>query len=362
MIPHPLWTVRVLACALSCTAQSAAVENDGDARRILVCVAESAYPALHQAAAALVTDVAQVPLLRALLATQAAGVAVTQDSAQLLGDKAWRRASLAHLVVIGLPGHGALLDKTWRFAIRLKTAGKTVHMLGYGDLQGVLGVVESERNPFLHSQRIDSNPFDTCIVKISGTSVAGVLAAVQTFRAGMLNGVVPAGAVTRPRTSLLDLGPAMAPPPMQPDALGTLRYGGRTQCAAEEYRSFIDAAKVEPRHVWRLRYLAPHGWDHIGAAGWLASPHRLAFGEAVTVAEFPDAAAATRVAAAIGAPGMPVVIAAHPAFRSAAAAARDEAIEPSVAPTVLVLAAGPLVLLSTLDAGQTAAVRSAIAP
>ncbi len=339
----------VVASLLWCAATAGAA--DADARRILVCVAATAPPGLREAATDLARDAERVPLLHALLATQGAGAATLVDSAALLGDQAWHRAALAHLVVIGLPGQDALLDQVWGFAAQVEPAGRNVHILGYGDLQGDLGWIESERNPFLHSPRIDTNPFDTCVIKLSGTSPAGVLAAVAAFRAGMINGLVPAGAVTRTRTSVLDLDPLADPPPLQPAHLGESHFGGWTQCAGMEYRAFIDAGGAEPRRLWRLRYLAPRSWDHIGAQGWLAGPHRLAFGGAVTVAEFADAATAARVATAIGKTGRPLAIGTQSAWELAPA--KDEAIDAGDAPAVLVLARGALVVMSTLDAGRT---------
>jgi hypothetical protein len=347
--------LRAAALVLAMAGMSAAAEP---ARAVLVCVAAGAPPELRQAAAALVQDAARVPLLRALAATQHAGAAEPQDSAALLGEKEWRRAAFAHLVVIGLPGQDPLLDRVWGFTARIETGTRRVHAQGYGDLQGDLGWIESERNPFLHSQRIERNGFDTCVVKLSGTSAAGVLAAVQAFRAGMLNGLVPVGTPTRVHATLLDLDPLPEPPPVQPAQLGSAQFGGWTQCAAEEYRAFIDAGGAEPRRLWRLRYLAPGAWDAIGARGWLAGPHRLAFGGAVTVAEFADAATAARTAAAIGKAGKPAAIAGQAGWELAPA--KDEAIDPGDARPVLVAAQGALLVMTTLDARQAGAFIAAL--
>ncbi len=348
-------TAPRLAAALVALAllSSGAMAAEPEGRRILVCVAADAAPALRDAARALVRDAAQVPALSALVAIHGAGAAELQDSAALLDDKAWRHAAFDHLVVIGLPGRDALLDKVWGYATRLDAVAHSAYAEGYGHLQGDLGLVESGRNPFLHSQRIDSNPFDTCVVKLSGTSEAGVLTAVQAFRSGLLNGLVPAGAVTRAMPSLLDLDPLPAPPPSSPSTLGPLHYAGWTQCAGDEYRAFIDVGGAEPRRLWRMKYLAPGSWNAIGAKGWLAGFERRSFGSAVDVAEFADAATAARVAASLAKNGKPIVVAGHPA--SELAPAKDEAIDPGDAAPVLVCAQGALVIMSTLDASQTGA-------
>jgi hypothetical protein len=347
----------LLAVLLAGVAAPAAVAGEDDARRILICVAADAPAALAQAAASLAQDADQVPLLHALTVTQGARRATVVDSAALLGDKAWHRAAFAQLVVIGLAGHDALLDKIWGYAARIIPAESRIQVLGYGELAGACGWIESERNPFLHSQRIESNAFDTCVVKLSGTGIPGVLAAVQAFRAGMINGLAPAGTLIRSRSTLLDLEPSLSPPPLQPASLGDAQFGGWTQCAAQEYRAFIDAGGAEPMRLWRVRYLRPRSWDAIGAQGWLAGPSRLAFGAAVTIAEFADAATAARAALAIGKGGTARTVAGQPA--SELPPAKDEAIDPGDAAPVLVLAHGPLVLMSTLDAQQTGMVVAA---
>jgi hypothetical protein len=355
-------SAAALACAgiLLCSHATAAVAGDDDARHILICVAADAPAALAQAAESLAHDAGQVPLLHALIATQGAAGATVVDSASLLGDKAWHRAAVAQVVVIGLPGHDPLLDKAWGYGARITPAERRIQVLGYGDLTGECGWIESGRNPFLHSQRIEINAFDTCLVKLSGTAIAGVLAAVQAFRGGMINGLVPAGPLTRASTSLLDLEPSLEAPPSPPASLGSAQICGWTQCAGQEYRAFIDAGGTEPTRLWRLRYLRPKGWDAIGAPGWLAGPSRLAFGSAVSIAQFADAATAAHVALAIGKGGKALSIAGHPGFELAAA--KDEAIDAGEAAPVLVLAHGPLVLLSSLDTQLTGVLVTALRP
>ncbi len=337
---------------------SRAAEAD---RQILICVASNASPSIHSAAEALSHDADQVPLLRAMRRTQGAGAASVMDSATVLprdGDhKAFHRAAFNHLILIGLP-QDPLLAKCWGYMTRIDAKMKRVDMEGYGALAGDLGWVECDRNPFLHSQAIDTTAFDTMVIKLSGTSEAGVLAAIAAFRHGMANGLTVSGALGRPEKSLLDLDPLPDPPPAQPERLGVGEYAGWTQCSANEYRAFIDAAGVEPAKLWRLKWLMPKSWDAMGARSWLAGMHRMSFGSAANIAEFADAATAMRVAEAIGKNGKPYKIGSLSG--SELAAPSDETLAAGEGSPVRVIAKGRYLIMSTLDATGTAQLVSAI--
>ena len=172
-------------------------------------------------------------------------------------------------------------------------------------MQGDIGYVESDRNPFLHSRKIKEAPFDAVVIKISGTSETGVLAAVVAFRAGLINGLVPTGQVVRTAATILDLDPLSTPAPMElPGTIevagGTALLAGWSQVPANEYRAYLDLGQPEPLHVWRYKYLFPGALDRAGVVGWMNGMHRMAYGNAVTLAEFRTADEARKAAAAVG--------------------------------------------------------------
>lgn len=325
--------------------------SGADGRPILVASAADVSPVVRAAIDALTTQADRVPLLDALRRTQHAGIPTRIDSAMLVDDKAWKRAAEAHLVVIGTPGRDGLLDKVWGHQVRVDAATRTVAMEGYGRLTGDLGVVFCDRNPFLHSPRVDTSPRDACLMVLSGTSDAGIVAAIDAFRGGLANGIVPAGAMTRPQASILDLDPSLDPPPARPD-LGTARFAGWTQCAANEYRAFLDVADAEPQRLWRLKWLEPDAWEGMGAKPWLAGMHRMAFGNAANCARFADAVTAARVAAAIGKGGRESTIAGCRTWELAPPT--DEAIDAGDVRPTLILARGGCVVMATIDRQQLA--------
>jgi len=157
------------------------------------------------------THANEVPLLKALIDGKEASDIAPQTSEDLMPDQAYNSAAHNHLVVIGLRSQDPLLIKVWGFDATIDETKKTTYSEGWGYLQGDIGWVESDRNPFLHSHRIKSAPEDTILVKITGTSEAGVIAALKAFQGGMLNGFVVAGSLTRPKTTLLDLDPLPDP-------------------------------------------------------------------------------------------------------------------------------------------------------
>ena len=135
-------------------------------------------------------------------------------------------------------------------------------------------------------------------MKISGTSDAGVRAALEAFRKGLLNGIVPAGKVERVTKSILDRDPDSTPPPNLPRKVRAgernAYLSGWTQPSEEEYRAFLDVAGVMPRRMWRVKYLADGTLEDVSARAWVNGLHRLAYGNSVMIAEFANASDAEK--------------------------------------------------------------------
>lgn len=221
--------------------------------------------------------------------------AVSDD---LLKPKAFSVAAYNNLIVVGLKNNDSLLEKCWGHQAAIDPETKTFSRRGYGTLRGDIGYVECDWNPFLYSNQVRTNPFTTVIVKISGTSEAGVKAAVKAFQSGLLNGVVPAGKLERVKTSILDRDPDMTPPPRLPQKV---RIGdqnaylcGWTQPSEEEYRAYIDIAGFAPLKLWRVKYLADGALNDVSARAWVNGLHRLAYGNSVMIAEFKNASEAQK--------------------------------------------------------------------
>jgi hypothetical protein len=309
-----LGLVVLLAAGASVSAASKpAPKRDDPRKQILVCVSDSASPEIRRAAEGLVSSVDQVPVLRALRSTQGAGPAVIESSQAVLND--YTLAAYNHLVVVGLADNDPLIDKIWEHYASIDMKAKSFYAQGWGHLSGDLGYIEADRNPFLHTRRIKEAPFETVVFKITGTSEAGLLAAVKAFQAGSLNGIIPAGKLDRPQTTILDLDPLIDPAPITlPDQI-TLAgleakanptiapLAGWTQVPANEYRGYADLAGFEPRKVWRCKYLAPGAFDRAGIEAWLEGFHRMAWGNAVTIAQFASDEEALKTAHAIAATG-----------------------------------------------------------
>jgi len=274
-------------------------------REILICVAASAPSEIRALADGLAAAPDRVPLLAALRATQGAGAARVVASESLLDRKQSHTAAFNHLVVVGIPDQDSLLRKVWGHQERLESASRSVYRLGYGTLTGSVGVVGSDWNPFLYSQAVTNNGYTTCLVRLGGVDSKAVGAAVKAFQCGLLNGIVSEGVVQRPETSLLDLDPSLEPPPQLSKTLPladgrTALYAGWTQPSSEEYRAYIDAGGAEPSRVWRVKYFEPGALEDVSARAWVMGPHRMAYGNAITIARFGSAATAQRVAEQIG--------------------------------------------------------------
>ena len=270
-------------------------------RQIFICTSSLISPALQKSVADFTAQAGQVPLLKALLDEKQADGVVAQSSEALLPDKAYPTAAHNHLVVIGLRSKDPLLAKVWGFDAAIDETDRSAYSEGYGYLQGDIGWVESDRNPFLHSRRIKSAPEDTILVKITGTSEAGVVAALRAFQGGMLNGFVVAGPLSRPKTTLLDLDPLPDPAP------GTLpaqvKIGddlaalvGWNQIPEQEYRAVLESAGTEPKKMWRYKYLPPGLLEQSGIVRWLGGVNRMAYGNAIDIIECNSADEATSAA------------------------------------------------------------------
>jgi hypothetical protein len=364
-LPYLVASRLCIAAILLLTLSAAAAENKD--RNLLVCVGAQATPKMRQAAEELVRDAQQVPLLKALVDTQGAGSAVLQASEELLDKKKFNRAAFNHLIVVGLRSKDPLIDLTWGHNASINEETGTAYMQGFGFLQGDIGYVECDRNPFLYSQKVDDNPFTTWVIRLSGTNEAGVLAAIKSFREGLLNGFVPAGKFKRPQTTILDLDPLMTQAPgawpksLKFDKGGPGPWVGWTQVPGNEYRAYIDYGGFEPKALWRVKYLRPGSCQSASLQAWTEGFHRMAYGNAVTVAEFADAAQATKTAASIGGSSgfKKLKLAGHDAW--VADQPTDEGMEQSYG-KVYVQARGTRVFLSSLPLAATEDVLKAVAP
>ncbi|MDR1190750.1 MAG: hypothetical protein LBK60_03675 [Verrucomicrobiales bacterium] len=349
-----------LCAALLLTVSAVAAPRD-----VLICTGSGLSPELKKAAAEFTASVAQAPLFKALKAAGEYNTVRAQDSDELLDPKKYDLAAHNHLVVIGLPSKDALLKKVWGYTVSVDEAKQSLYSQGWGYLQGDIGWIECDRNPFLHSQRIKSAPEGTILVKISGTSEAGILAALAAFKEGLLGGFVPAGKISRPQTTIFDRDPDPAPLPVKMPETVTLG-GGKVATLAgwydvpeEEYRSIEEAAgDLVPQSIRRFKYLAPGIMEEKSIVRWLGGVHRMAFGNAVNLIRFASAKDARRAAE-----NMAERDKFQPAAGKAAAwtlpignwkDTRDSLIaEPYWEVTLTVK--GPWVILSTLPADQTLA-------
>ena len=223
-------------------------------RAILICTSSQLSPELRKAVDDFTSHGSDVPLFKALISgNESTGVEV-QATWDLMDPKAYNTAAHNHLVVIGLQSQDTLLAKVWGYNASIDESKQTAYSLGWGYMKGDIGWVESDWNPFLHSQRIKTAPEDTVTVKITGTTEAGVAAALKAFHGGMLNGFVVAGTLTRPQTTLLDMDPSTDPAPGTLPAqitigTATATLAGWTQVPQQEYRAVLESGGVEPEDV-----------------------------------------------------------------------------------------------------------------
>jgi hypothetical protein len=225
------------------------------------------------------------------------------DSKELLSGPVAERA-YNHLVVIGLPDDPVIQQAWQREAL---VTDKEIYIFGFGHLAGDIGYIESDRNPFLHSNAIASAPFETEIVTLTGTTPAGVQLAVAAFLGkGLINGVVAAPGWTRPSPSLLDRDP-LPPnftPPTVPATAANATCIGVTSPNESVYRGVLEIAGAKPSEIWQFKYHVPGAWDKGGAAyalaDFFAGLNRMSIDNVLWVARFPDAGQASSAAQHIG--------------------------------------------------------------
>jgi hypothetical protein len=335
-----------------------AVGANAAPRQILVCTGTGCSPSLESSARELVSGANNVPLFKALINAGDAEGIVSRTSQELLPDGAYAQAAHNHLVVIGLRSKDPLLDKIWGYTTTIDEEKKEFYAQGWGYLEGDLGWVECDRNPFLHSRKIKNAPEDTIIVKISGTSERGVLAALRAFKNGLLSGFVADGAVKRPKTTLLDQDPIGVPGPVSlPETVqlgdAPVFFAGWMQAPEERYRAILEAATLEPKRIFRAKYLASHILEEAPAVRWMGGVNRRAFGNAVDIVEFQTAAEAKEAAKKIAsAPGFQEVGGGGGETMWQAPQLTDECLtKPRW--QVSVLYSGRFLLLSTLSANAS---------
>ncbi len=285
-------SIRLFAAVLLCTHSAFAAEQ----KQILVVVSKDADKAVKKAALTL----KDAPLFDVLEKCGAASskMPVPIGSEKLLDDTAFPQAAFNHLVLVGLPEQDDLLKKCRGYQIGLHPG--EVNVRGYGHWKGDIGTVECDWNPFLYSHKVKTNPFTTLCVKISGTSVKGVLKAVEAFTSGLLNGIVPAGEIELVEESILDMKPDFVAPSGFPATAGPFFQAGWTQPSAMEYRAYIDFAGFEPKRLWRVKYLEPKVFDDVSAKAWVNGLHRLAYGNAITFVEFASEEEASKTLEGLG--------------------------------------------------------------
>ncbi|MGN0833099.1 MAG: hypothetical protein ACI4RD_05565 [Kiritimatiellia bacterium] len=257
--------------------------------------------------AALATVPAEAPLVQALAAVRDPGVWAdgSKFESAPVSQETWMRQANAHVLLEGVPAEGTVFGRARGWTYGIDCEKRELFRLGLGRFVGDVGCVETLFNPWLYSDRVADAPRSTLLVRISGTTPAGVRLARAAFCQGMNNGVVLGRSARRTETSILDLDPSDEPPPA--DVIAQLKvpadcvYAGWSQCPAQEYRAYLDwGATDEPRRVWRLKYLTESSLASASGATWADSPLLAAFGHAVTIADLCSEANARRVLAGVG--------------------------------------------------------------
>ena len=267
-------------------------------RGLKICVSSDAPQVVKDAANQVLAAVATQPLL-AVMAGSAPPTTIT-DSAALMNGPIPARA-YNHLISVGLPNDPIIKAAWQREAVE---SSKGIYIFGFGNLQGDIGYIESDRNPFLHGNAIKTTPFETEIVTLTGTTPEGVKQAVAAFLAkGLINGVVAPPGWSRQAPTLLDhdpLPPVFTLPPVPPH-VGNATCIGVTSANESVYRGVLEAAGAKPRQIWQFKYYVSGVWDGAGALcsmpQYLAGLHRMAYDNTLWMAQFgsePEAASAAR--------------------------------------------------------------------
>jgi len=273
-------------------------------RGLLIAISDFAPAAVRTAAESLLAAIPRHPLLSVF--AQGNAPASLCSSEQLLSGGAERRA-YNHLVLVGLATDPMIAAATQHEA---KPQPGGFYIFGFGHFIGDIGYIESDRNAFLHGKAIARTPFETEVVTITGSTVAGVQLAVRAFlRTNLVNGVIAAPGWKRPMPNLLDHAPLaldfQLPDPL-PEKIGDYRLIGLTQAAEDEYRGVLADTQIEPREIWRAKYYREGVWDGEGEVHafdqYSYGLHRRAYGNTLWLARFASpaeaAAQAPKIAAA----------------------------------------------------------------
>jgi len=268
-------------------------------RTLKICVASDAPPEVRASAERIRAGVSGSPLLSLLAAN---GVSL-EDSARLPSGPV-EALAYHHLVLVGLPSD-PLVQLAWQHEAAVEEGG--FYIFGFGHLQGDIGYIESDRNPFLHSAAIAAAPYETEIITVTGSTPAGVQLAADAFlKFGLINGVVAAPGWSRPHTTILDHDPLttpLEPVAFAPAVAGNARRIGITQAGENEYRDVLEDTGIKPESIWRVKYFEPGVWDKTAPAEgsspaeFLNGLHRRATGNTLWIAKFTsvkDAAAAAQ--------------------------------------------------------------------
>ena len=254
-----------------------------------VCVSDKAPAALQRLAERIVAHQKKHATLKTLSDGQAIRLASTEE----LLSQPWEQRAFTHLVVIGM-ADDELVQQVWQNEADIDNDRIYVHGVGY--LEGDIGFIESERNPFLYSPQVHTAPYTAMVITITGTTVKGVSLAANAFLdQGLTNGVVAGDGWRRTEETILDSEPLAASfqvPKVLPRRVGPWQLVGLTACPEPDYRGVLAQVGAEPLEMWRSKYHKPGEWDLPGSKNsfmsYLASLHRRAYGNSLLVMRFAD--------------------------------------------------------------------------
>jgi len=267
-----------------------------------IAVSATAPPMVQQAADRVLQATAQHPLLSIL----ASGGKPTQvEDTQVLLSGPLNNRALTNLIVIGLPDDPmvkACLQREARF-----DKGGVVYVFGFGYFQGDVGVVESERNPFLYSAPAANAPYSAHVLVLTGSTPAGVALAVDAFlRDGIINGVAVAGAVQRPKPCLIEAAPwtpAFRPPAGIVPPSPSWKQIGVTLMGGTELSGALEEGGELPTGGVRIKYWRPGAWAGAGMdfsfRHFWTGLHRRSAGNCIAVFQFATPTAAAKAATGI---------------------------------------------------------------
>lgn len=297
------WPISLLL--LICMGASTQAQTyDVHKRGLLIVCSSHADQTIANAAQKLRQRVSDHPLMRVLKGSVDVRVI---DSEQLLKTDSKMRA-LNHLVILGT-FDDPMVKALWQYEFKA-IDGNQLYIYGFGNLQGDIGIITSDRNGFMHSPLIKTTPYETQAVILTGQTPAGVLNAVERFsRDALINAVTATASWKRTTPTLLDRDPLTGqsnPPRSIPNELAGRQRIGWSQASEEEYRGVLEDAGVQPESIWRAKYHKPGDWDGVSfeyvIGNYLNGLHRRAFGQTLWIAKFKDTtvaqSAATHMASA----------------------------------------------------------------